>query len=224
MIEQAMQGRHRTRLGSIDSFDSAITINGIGDRPEMKQRDERSNPRFKTKKNKHSKNTEHAPSDETLDGELTDEFSALIGAVVVEWSRLDHVIQTVIWKLLNLDFDIGRLVTSQNDISENISMLRAIFQQKLRPDEICDGILARLNRLQPLMEARNLVVHGLWSVRGSDGLPGVMVLRKKTPGKVLWEGFSRIYMESLVEEIKSECQVWANLAASPSTSSEKSGQ
>ncbi len=55
----------------------------------------------------------------------------LIAGVIIQWSRLDGVIQELIWKLLKLDIEDGRVVTCLNDISVNISILRTLLRRKL---------------------------------------------------------------------------------------------
>jgi hypothetical protein len=159
--------------------------------------------------------------DQSLTDAVPKAHLELIAGVIIQWSRLDGVIQELIWKLLKLDIEDGRVVTCLNDISVNISILRTLFRRKL-PKAVADAFLLRLNQLTPLMEARNLVAHGLWATVMPEGDPGVLSLRKRTPevGQIVWSGFSADYLRKLIKAIDDEKTVWKNLVGSQSTSPE----
>lgn len=158
--------------------------------------------------------------DQSLTDSVPKAHLELIAVVIMQWSRLDGVIQELIWKFLKLDIEDGRVVTCLNDISVNISILRTLFKRKL-PRTIADRLSLRLNRLTPLMEARNLVAHGLWATVMPEGDPGVLSLRKKTPevGQIVWEGFSEDYLRKLVKAIDDEKAVWKGLVPAPPSAS-----
>lgn len=178
-----------------------------------------SNPRFKKKQRSTAPNA-NAPRRALADQDLIPTMPkgqvALIGLCITQWSRLEAMIQQVIWKLLSISDEDGRIITCQNDVSANIAILRALIKNRIPPGQIRDGFMARLNRLRPLMEARNEITHGVWSTLQPDNIAGVFSLRQKPAefGMMLWQGYPQEQMISLLQAIDHEHSVWAKFLAS----------
>jgi hypothetical protein len=55
----------------------------------------------------------------------------LVGRAVIEWSRLEAVLNDLIWCFLNLSFEDGRALTGRADAGTKIALLRLIAPRHL---------------------------------------------------------------------------------------------
>jgi hypothetical protein len=155
-------------------------------------------------------------SSATLEGDIPPTHYELIGVMIAQWSRMEGVIQELIWKFLNLSIEDGRIVTCQNDVSENLAILRELLKRRLGEGPMLAAFGIRLDRLTKLMEQRNLVAHGLWATAMPENVPGVLSLRRKPPdlGLIAFERFSTDYLRNLIKAIDDEKAVWKGLCDS----------
>jgi hypothetical protein len=104
----------------------------------------------------------------------------LIGKAVVAWSRLEHSINEIIWALLRVSVEDGRIITASLDTRYRLNLLRALGDRRLA--EIDVKLLSDLiKKINELNEYRNLIVHGLWVTILPDDAPAVQSLRGKLP-------------------------------------------
>jgi hypothetical protein len=152
----------------------------------------------------------------TLEDDIPPTHYELIGAVIAQWSRMEGVIQELIWKFLNLSIEDGRIITCQNDVSKNLAILRELLKRRLAGSPLLAAFSIRLDRLTQLMEQRNLVAHGLWARAMPENVPGVLSLRRKTPdlGLIAFDRFSTDYLRKLIKAIDDEKAVWKGLCDS----------
>jgi hypothetical protein len=64
----------------------------------------------------------------TYDLPATPEQLKAIGMVAAEWSYLESVVETAIWRLLDLDEDDGRAITTNVRMRDRLDMLRTLFR------------------------------------------------------------------------------------------------
>ena len=118
----------------------------------------------------------------------------LIGRVVVEWSRLEGLMEDFIWHFFGLPIETGRIVTGRLDATAKIRMLRALGELKL-PEQ-------RLHvKSDMLREERNLMVHGTWG-RIPGGVPIAISLRIRplAPDQVVSETFPAERMQGIAHD------------------------
>jgi hypothetical protein len=126
----------------------------------------------------------------------------LIGGVIVAWSKLESAIQDTIWHFLDLGTEHGRIVTSRNDVEDNLIMLRLLGKRHLKSANQED-FSKILNVIKSLQEDRNFIAHGTWGTLAPHGIPVVMSLRKSAddPEKVLTESFPTTRMRTIIDRI-----------------------
>jgi len=119
----------------------------------------------------------------------------LIGRVAIEWSRLENVLNDVIWRFLNLSFEDGRALTGRDDAA--INLLRVIAPRHLTNDDKLEALLLALDAIDSIRDDRNFVIHGAWGHVEPDGTPLAVSLRAKSkPEQVTGETFppARMYL------------------------------
>jgi hypothetical protein len=55
----------------------------------------------------------------------------LIGRIVVAWSKLEGAMEDLIWQLLGIGIEQGRVITSRLDAVTKIRMIRALAEPAL---------------------------------------------------------------------------------------------
>lgn len=118
--------------------------------------------------------------EQTFVREVGDEIFVQIGKCIAQWSDIEHVIEQVIWALLRLNIEEGRIVTSHLDARHKTLLLRQLGHLHL-PSEDMEEFTTVLGRIEDLYERRNLIAHGQWVTLKPDNVPGVMSLREKLP-------------------------------------------
>jgi hypothetical protein len=160
-----------------------------------------------------------------------------IGRVVVAWSKLEMVLQELIWTLADLEMEDGRIFTERQDVTRLISMLRALAELHI-PDEGEPNqrhrLLDVLDVVDQLKEERNRIVHGSWGILVSPNPNGLidrvpMVISLRLPSINPSDVTSETYPPSMMHEIAnriSDCLTFLNLfllqiEAAPETTSEQ---
>ena len=149
----------------------------------------------------------------TLEPGIPDSHYTLIGELMVEWSRLETVLSTLIWHFLNLDMEDGRTITATLDARPKVRMLRKLVKRHVKPKKNRDLILNLLEVAEGLQEDRNFIAHGIWSTAMPDNVPAASSLRPKShPFHVVTEAFTA---ERMREIIKLTCDVTDALYDAP---------
>jgi hypothetical protein len=135
----------------------------------------------------------------------------LIGRLVVERSNLEAGLNDMIWHLLNLSIDDGRVLTGRFDAVTNISMLRVLAPRFLEGDHLND-LLAVLSAADKMREDRNFIVYDVWGTLIPEGTPNAISIRAKSePGEVIAEGFSHTRMKLLIKNVVSAKNILVNI-------------
>ncbi len=125
----------------------------------------------------------------------------LIGRVVVEWSKLENLLNDLLWAILGLDFEDGKIVTGRADVSNKVQLLRAIAPRYLTDSQL-DHLLSALDIVDGLREDRNFIVHGTWHVILPEGQPWAASIRPSAnPNEVITECFPPKRMRNIIQMI-----------------------
>jgi hypothetical protein len=126
----------------------------------------------------------------------------LVGRVVIEWSRLESVLNDLIWCFLNVIFEDGRTLTGRADATTKIALLRAIAPRHLTSDDKLEALLLALDTIDASREDRNFIVHGAWGRLAPEGIPLAASIRVKSkPDEVIGETFNSKRMYKIIEVI-----------------------
>ena len=91
---------------------------------------------------------------------------------------VEEIIQSIIWEILKLNFDDGKVVTARNDVQTNMTILRNIAAHRLNEDRL--GLLhSILDRVKDAQEYRNTVVLAQWIMLRPMNVPAAMSIRWK---------------------------------------------
>jgi hypothetical protein len=121
--------------------------------------------------------------------------------VVIEWSRVESLLNDVLWNILGLSFEDGRVLTGRADAITKIALLQLIAPRHLTGEHLA-GLLVLLDTADALREDRNFIVHGSWGTLMPDNLPVAASLRPKSkPDEVMSETFSRERMRGIIKQI-----------------------
>lgn len=146
----------------------------------------------------------------------------LVGRAVIEWSRLENVLNDVIWRLLDLSFEDGRSLTGRADANTKIALLRSIAPRHLVDPDKLEALLLALDTIDASRDDRNFIVHGAWGRIAPDGIPMAVSLRSKSkPEEVTGESFDAARMRKIIRTISGMRQMLVLLIneidASPET-------
>jgi hypothetical protein len=144
----------------------------------------------------------------------------LIGRFVVEWSKLEGVMDDLIWRFLDMPVEYGRIVTSHVDATGKIKLLTQLIETSFghsSPDYIMFSYFEEiLDHVDIIRIDRNLIIHGTWG-RNSINIPISMSLRiRDTPSTIVSETFDDIRMKDLIR--KTLDAKWAMIYALDSAS------
>lgn len=146
----------------------------------------------------------------------------LVGRVIIEWARLENVLNDIIWRLLNLSFEDGRAITGRADATSKISLLRTLAPRHLASDDKLEALLFALDAIDALRDDRNFIAHGAWGRIEPEGIPMAASLRSKSkPDEVTGESFDAARMRKIIMTIVKMREMLALLVgeidASPDT-------
>jgi hypothetical protein len=139
----------------------------------------------------------------------------LLGRLVVAWSRLEAVMGDLIWVILGVDAEDGRVITARMDARTKLQWLRVYLKRCLSEDSFAE-CLKTLDKIQQRQEDRNFAMHGSWGTSRLDnasyGDPIAFSLRASSaPDKVVSETFPRGRMYEIIDDIEAcrrELFIW----------------
>ena len=100
--------------------------------------------------------------DEFIDTML--ELQQGIGDICVTWAGFEHQTELLLWQLLELSEDDGKLVTTKLDIRPRLEMLAALADRKIENTEAKERLAKALEIVTQVQPDRNLIVHGQWGL------------------------------------------------------------
>jgi hypothetical protein len=113
--------------------------------------------------------------------ELIDyEYTAPIGLVITQWSMMERMIESNIWRAAGFRPNIGLAVTSQTQVQGKLDMLGALLAVRFPLFSEPFTRIATYIR-ERLLGQRNLVAHGFWVTRS----PGTSAHKTSAKGKLV---------------------------------------
>jgi hypothetical protein len=108
---------------------------------------------------------------------VTDDHYKAIGKVAVEWSWLEASVEVAIWRLLGVEADEGRAITTHIAPRIRLDMLLSLVSLRtVAPTHKALGML--LEEIRKAGGERNDIVHGFWSGVHFDGPEPIAELPK----------------------------------------------
>jgi hypothetical protein len=109
---------------------------------------------------------------------LSDYHLRAIGAVVVNWSTIEIVMELFILGLYEVPPDRGLVMTSNLSFQNKLTILRILATKGAikDPDE-AKSFSGLLERIEKAHTKRNAIAHGWWSAGKADGLTTRMAIR-----------------------------------------------
>jgi hypothetical protein len=142
-----------------------------------------------------------ARRDEELNLTIGLNHERLIDRVIVAWSKLEGVMEDLIWHFLGLQIEQGRIVTGRLDATAKIKMIRALAEPELSETH-WHRLSPILDRIDILREERNTIAHGTWG-RNSQGIPIAISLKFNplAPDEVVSEAFPDVRLRAIAYNI-----------------------
>lgn len=112
-----------------------------------------------------------------LAGSIPDEQYQLIGRMITEWSRLETILSMIIWHLLKLDMEDGRVITGTLDARPKVRMLRQLAKRHVKPKALLTQFSQLLTVVEGLQEERNFMAHGIWGMAMPENVPAASSIR-----------------------------------------------
>jgi hypothetical protein len=126
----------------------------------------------------------------------------LIGRVIVEWARLEAMMQDAIWNILNVPLEDGRVLTARMDARTKLQWLRAFAKKHVSGDEL-KTLSDTLDLIELSQDDRNFITHGTWATMWPDNVAVAMSLRPKSPpDEILTESFPEWRMSDIIIDIR----------------------
>ena len=85
-----------------------------------------------------------------------------IGCVAVESSRLETLIEILIWIICGFDEDRGRIFTDRVQLDGKVSLLRALVKEKKTTQKFRDRFKEITDEISSTIPKRNTIIHGDW--------------------------------------------------------------
>ena len=102
------------------------------------------------------------PPDQHFEPTISDQQTHMIGRVVVEFSKLEGVLEDLIWFLLDIDEAAGRIVTKRLDAESKLQMLGALADLRIGSPKVLIPLKKTLGNIRELKDNRNFIAHGTW--------------------------------------------------------------
>jgi len=85
-----------------------------------------------------------------------------VGEIVARWAMLEHHIERLLWKALNLDNKKGRLLTHSLGTRAKIQMLKTITLRWIASPKEQKEVRAIAKAADRLANRRHAIAHGIW--------------------------------------------------------------
>lgn len=118
-------------------------------------------------------------ADDDDNEDISDLDYQLIGKAICAWNILDSCIEQLIWHLLGLPTEKGRLLTSRTDVQPKVQVLIALAE--MNPNQgTAETIKNTAKHFEKLSIYRNTIVHAVWVKNSETGQLIAMSLRHKS--------------------------------------------
>jgi hypothetical protein len=142
-------------------------------------------------------------SDQRVEPTISDKHCELMGEAIANWARLEVNLDMLIWLLVKVSDEDGKVLTSRVDANQKIQMARKLSQTNVPALVKSLKINELLNKIDELRDDRNFLVHGTWGTLMPDNVPFGSSLRQKSePGMISSETFPEARMNGIIRDIK----------------------
>jgi len=157
------------------------------------------------------------PPGHWLEPGISSEQERLIGRVCVAWSRLEHAMQDVLWQMIGVPIEDGRILTANADASRKLQWLGSFAKKNLAGSEL-DELKATFALIDAARQDRNFIIHGSWGLIMPGEIPMCMSVKEKGPDptEIITESFPAERMEDIIrvtDKGRIALMDWANLHA-----------
>lgn len=157
---------------------------------------------------------------ERIDTRITDAHKIMMADVIERWAKLENCMDDLIWEILKVSFNVGRIITNRMDAAGKIKLLRQLGTIELTEAQY-HRISPVIDKIDLLREDRNFIVHGSWGTLLPASIPicGSVRPNAPNPDEVMLETFPDTRMQTIAADIENAKQpliaLRAELAASP---------
>lgn len=129
------------------------------------------------------------------------EHQKLMARVIITWAKCEAALHALIWALVNLSEDDGRILTKSMGAKLLIPVAKALAQRHLSGNNK-DDLLDALSLADQVREDRDFIAHGVWTTLMPDTVPLASSIRPTTPeGTVGTETFPADRMHAIIAVI-----------------------
>lgn len=97
---------------------------------------------------------------------LTDEHLRGIGLITAEWSRLENILEMLIWLLAKLDFGLGPIVTTHMTFPLRMNVLRTLCHKTYADSSTHEEAKILIKRIEASKVQRDRIAHAHWHKPG----------------------------------------------------------
>lgn len=136
--------------------------------------------------------------------ELNPRLAMAIGCIVVQWARVEAVMQRLCVGILGCPGPIGYALTANlgnRSISEFLSVVAQGTKPKTEKDDFPTELSALVAEFERLQGARNRIAHNTWPRSNDEDCAVALVARFKGKIRLLEETWRFDQIEGLVDEI-----------------------
>jgi len=138
---------------------------------------------------------------------ISDRHCELMGEAIANWANLEVHLDILIWCLVKMSDEDGRILTTRIDANQKIQILRVLSRRNATGLFESFKVNELLNKIDELRDDRNFLVHGTWRTLIPDNEPFGSSLRQKAePGMVSSETFPEARMNEIIQNIKISIQ------------------
>lgn len=143
----------------------------------------------------------HRP-DQTLLLTVSNEHQMLMSRVIMAWSKCEAALHDIIWTMLNLEEDDGRILTRSVGAKMLIPMVRALGLRHVMYDDI-PLLEDALDLADARRGDRDFIAHGLWGTLMPENVAMAMSMKPDSPpGTVTTETFPDAKMRVIEADIR----------------------
>lgn len=141
--------------------------------------------------------------DQHTEPRISDRHCELMGEAIANWAKLEANLDILIWLLVKMSEEDGRILTQRIDANQKIQISRVLSRRNA--EDLFNSLKVNelLNKIDELREDRNFLVPGAWCTLMPDNEPFGSSLRQKSePGMVSSETFPEARMNAIIQNIK----------------------
>jgi hypothetical protein len=109
--------------------------------------------------------------DQYTEPRISDRHCELMGEAIANWAKLEVNLDIVIWLLVKMPVEDGRILTPRIDANQKIQILRVLSRKNATELFKSFNFNELLNKIDELRDDRNFLVHGTWCTLMPDNEP-----------------------------------------------------